>query len=240
MTTARWSVVEVVARLLHPDERAAVLGDLTECGVSAWQGLRDVLGLVLRRQLMLWKSWRPWLTVFGVTVPCSFLLMGVSLSVCQSYLWVIEPGTFHSFDLAAAWSLRMLVCHAALLLSWSWTAGFVVGLTSPRTIWVSAVLCCSPCLFCLTRFHVPSLSKFCLLLFLLPAIWGVRRGLGIARLRLSSAIALASATTLLIVLMGNSGTQRWWTPDAWVVNGTLTWPAWYLVLAARRFGRQSS
>lgn len=221
MTNAGWSVVEVAARSLHVEEREAVLGDLNERGESAWQGLLDVLGLVIRRQAMLWKSWQPWLTAFGVTVPCSFLLMGVFLSVCQSWLWIIDARTLHSADLATAWPLRILACQAALLLGWSWTAGFVVGSTSPRTLWVSAALCCSPCMFCLSRFHIPSLSRLCLLLFLLPAIWGVRRGLQIATLRLSSAIALASATTLLIAFIGSSGTQRWWTQSAWVLADDL-------------------
>jgi len=235
MTNAGWSVVEVAARSLHPEEREVVLGDLNERGERAWQGLLDILDLVMRRQVMLWKRWQPWLTAFGVTVPCSFLLMGVSLSVCQSWLWFIDARTLHSADPAR--SLPMLVCHAALLLGWSWTAGFFVGSTSPRTLWVSALLCCSPCMFCLARFHIPSLSRLCLLVFLVPAIWGVRRGLRISRLRLSWAIALASATTLLIVGMGNGGAGRWWTPSAWVLNGILTWPAWYLVLASTRLGK---
>jgi len=76
MTKATWSIVDVAARSLHPAEREAVLGDLNERGESAWQGLLDVLGLVMRRQAMLWRSWQPWLTAFGVTVPCSFLLIG--------------------------------------------------------------------------------------------------------------------------------------------------------------------
>jgi hypothetical protein len=143
MTTAAWSVVEVAARSLHPDEREAVMGDLNERDKSAWQGLLDVLGLVLRRQAMLWKNWQPWLTAFGVTVLCSFLLMGAALSVGQSWLWFIDARTLRSADLTAAWPLPMLMCHAALLLGWSWTAGSVVGSTSPRTLWVSAVLCCS-------------------------------------------------------------------------------------------------
>jgi hypothetical protein len=32
-----------------------VLGDLVEADESAWYGLLDVLGLVIRRQVELWK-----------------------------------------------------------------------------------------------------------------------------------------------------------------------------------------
>ena len=239
MINASWSLVEVAARSLHPDEREAVMGDLNERDENVWQRLLDVLGLVMRRQAMLWKNWRPWLTAFGVTVPCSFLLMGASLSVCQSSLWFIGARALRSTDLAAAWSLPILACHAGLLLGWSWTAGFVVGATSPRTLWVSTVLCCSPCMFCLARFQVASLSRLCLLLFLVPAVWGVRRGLRNSRLKLGWAIAVALATTLMIAFIGSSGTRSWWTPAAWVLNATLTWPAWYPVLASTRLRKKT-
>ena len=91
MTGANWSLIEIAARLLEREEREAVLGDLVESRESAWDGLFGVLGLVLRRQAMLWRSWRPWLAGFGVALPSSFLLMGVSLSVSWSYLTVTMP-----------------------------------------------------------------------------------------------------------------------------------------------------
>src|SRR5260370_28185090 len=51
---------------------------------------------------------------------------------------------------------------------------FVVGSMSRRTLWASAALCCSPCLFCLARFRIGSLSRLCLLLFLPRAILELR------------------------------------------------------------------
>src|SRR5260370_36930206 len=86
MTSTGWSFVEAAARLLARDEREAVLGDLVEAHESAWQGLFGVLGLVLRREAVVWKSWRPWLAGFGVGPPSRFPLMGVSLSARLSYL----------------------------------------------------------------------------------------------------------------------------------------------------------
>jgi hypothetical protein len=82
MVSLGWSLAEIATHLLQCDEREAVLGDLSETDESAWRGLLDVLGLVIRRQLLLWKSWRPWLSAFGLTLPGSFLLMG-GLRVCQ-------------------------------------------------------------------------------------------------------------------------------------------------------------
>ena len=45
-----WRLVNIVARILHPDERDAVCGDLVESGATGGQALRDVFGLVIRRQ----------------------------------------------------------------------------------------------------------------------------------------------------------------------------------------------
>jgi len=58
MTSAGWSFVAVAAQLLESREREVVLGDLMETRESAWRGFLDVLGLAVRRQLLLWKSWR--------------------------------------------------------------------------------------------------------------------------------------------------------------------------------------
>jgi len=163
MTTFGWSLVETTAQLLDSDRREYVLGDLVETAESARQALLGILGLVLRLEAAVWKSWRPWLAAFGVTLPASFFLMGVSVSVSHAFIdW---PGT------------ATLVSKALLLIACSLGAGYVVTTLSRRTLWVSAILCCSPCLFCLARFRVPSLSRFSLLLFLLPAAWGVRQAL---------------------------------------------------------------
>jgi len=77
-----WWVVDIVSRLLEPDEREAVRGDLTESGARGGQALRDVLGLVVRRQAALWSDWRPWLTGWSWT---SGFVLG---SLSRRTLWV--------------------------------------------------------------------------------------------------------------------------------------------------------
>ena len=52
-------LVRLTARALAPGECEIVLGDLAECGSSGPRALFDVLGLVVRRQLLIWTSWRP-------------------------------------------------------------------------------------------------------------------------------------------------------------------------------------
>jgi hypothetical protein len=227
MTNISWSFVEVAARLLEGDEREAVLGDLLEGGESGLRGLLDVFGLAVRRQLELWRDWRPWLASCGMALPGSLLLMGYSLSVSQTYQRLIHPTIFKATGLTVGPGLTLLLCNVFLLIAWSWTGGFVMGSISRRTVRVSAVLSFAPCLFCFTRFRVESLSRFCLLLFLLPAIWGVCRGLQIAQIKLRSALILAAGITLLTI-------PTWTSKGSWLPNWALSWPAWYLVAMAWR------
>jgi hypothetical protein len=211
------SLVEVAAQLLGPCEREAVLGDLEEAGESSWRGLLGVLGLVIRRETALWKGWQPWAAAFGLALPFSFVLMGFSLSVGWSYQRFVGSG-------AGFWTL---VSRLFLLVAWSWTGGFVVGSLSRRTLWVSIVATCSPCLFCLARFRESSLPSICLLLFLVPAIAGVLKGLRITRIKLHWAIILAIAVTMAMIPMGK-------------VPWVLVWPAWYMAATAWRKGRAAA
>jgi hypothetical protein len=236
MTGIGWPLVDVASRLLARDEREAVRGDLVEAGESAWQGLCDVVGLVVRRQVGLWKNWRPWLATFGVAWPCTLLLMGFSLTVSriyQLYAWIIgnqqfiDPKVLKEVGLPVAPGVAQLVCYLFLLIGWSWIGGFVVGSMSRRTVWVSAAFSFSACLFCLAEFRAASVPRFCLLLFLAPAIWGVRRGLQISRIKLNSAIALAVAVTVLTIATSNSRGLS-------IPSLELSWPAWYLVATAQR------
>jgi hypothetical protein len=233
MTRAHWTLINYASRLLEPDEREAVLGDLLEAGDNAWQGFLGVLGLVFRREALLWRNWRPWLAGFGVAFPSSFLLMGASLSVSWSYMRLLCPELLQQASLTRPSATFVLLCQGLLLIGWSWTGGFVVGSLSRRTLWASSLLCYSPCLFCLSRFRVGSLSPLCLLLFLLPAIWGVHQGLRISSIKFSTAIVLAVAVTLLMIPHWSSA-QHWWTAPRWTLNWLLIWPAWYLVMMARK------
>lgn len=226
MTSVGCYVLGIAAQLLHEQEREAVLGDLVEAHESAWLGLLDVLSLVLRRQAILWKSWRPWLAAFGLTVPSSFLLMGTSVSVSQTFVGLTGPKVLDGGWLTTFHDLVHLLREVFLLLACSWSAGSAAALVSRRTLWVSAVFCALPCFFCLATFRIESLYRVSLLLFLLPAILGVRRGFRTAQMKLSSAIILALAITMLMVpiLAGRgSGALSW----------ALVWPAWYLVAGAR-------
>jgi hypothetical protein len=223
-----WRLVERVSQLLEYPEREAVLGDLAEAGDSPWQSLLSVLGLIIRRQTALWRNWRPWLAAFGLALPGSLLLMGISVSVSQTFQQFFGPA-LKTAGLTIRPGFWLFVCQVLLLFSWSWTGGFVAGSVSRRTLWVTAALSAMPCLFCLARFRVESLSRLCLLLFLPPAVWGVRCGMRMARVKLMPAIVLAVTLTALTI-------PSWSSRGVWIPNWALSWPAWYVVAAARRAG----
>jgi hypothetical protein len=231
MTDIHWPWVEVAARLLERGEREAVLGDLLETGEGAWGGLLDILGLVIRRQLLHWKNWRPWLAAFGLALPGSLLLMGISVSFSSTYERLIDHTILIGSPQAIDEGLLQLLCCGLLLMGCSWSCGFVIGWMSRRTLWVSITSSCVACLFCLVRFREPSLSRLCLFLFLLPAMWGVRQALRLIRINLALAIFLASAITTLMILPSHSR-------GLWTLNWLIIWPAWYIVASARGDGRK--
>ncbi len=192
--TSSWSVVEAAALLLPPREREVVLGDFAEAGESSWRAVCGVLGLIARRQAAAWHSWRPWLAAFGLAMPGSFFLMGASVSVSTGRGECVEWQRAEFFR-----AQFLLVCQIVLLAAWSWTGGFVVGSISRRTLWVSAALCASPCLMCLAMFRSQTLSRPCLVAFLVPAIAGVIMGVRMARVRFGLAVALAVIVTSFMV-----------------------------------------
>ncbi len=123
MTSPLWSLVEFAARPLNRDEREAVLGDSIESGESASRALAGMLGLVVRRQALLWKSWRPWLSVFSLACPAPYLLVSVSISVTCTFERLMGMKICHWAPTGHEGFL-MLLCHIFLLITWSWAAGF--------------------------------------------------------------------------------------------------------------------
>jgi hypothetical protein len=236
--TRGWTLVEYFARVLPKELREPVLGDMVEADESAWQALRGLFGLVVLRQTEDWRSWRPWFAGFGVALPSSFMLMGVSVSVSWSYMRLLCPEMLAQASLTKPSAMIVLLWQALLLIGWSWTGGFVVGSVSKRTLWTSTVLCYAPCLICLSQFHSESMSRFCLFLFLLPAVWGAHRGCQISRIKFSSALLIALALTVMIVPTLRSERLQTLSPQNILMNWALSIPAWYLVFTAWKRRRE--
>lgn len=210
--------IAALSQLLPQDEREAALGDLAEAHESSQQIMLELLGFVVRRQIVLWKQWQPWLAAFGLALPSCFLLMGASFSI-SSTLHGAQWGMTADHD-----TVLHLVATVYLLIAWSWAAGFVVSSLSRRTLWTSGVVGLVPCLLCLASFQSESLSRASLFLFVLPVVLGVWQG--IRHMLISRSLAtLVAAMTTVLTIFGRSCGCSW-------LDAALLWPIWYVVTTA--------
>ena len=127
-------------------------GDLAECRTGAGRALREVLGLVIRRQVALWFDWRPWLALADRRHSDWVLLSHASrswgegrrrwTSCSTGRLWdfsyLANPGwratrSATAVGTAAAW---------LALIGWSWTSGFVLARLSRPTVWLTVTMLC--------------------------------------------------------------------------------------------------
>jgi hypothetical protein len=222
-------LTETVSRFLVPAEREAVLGDLQEAGEGPWQTFAGLAGLVLRRQAGHWKNWRPWVAAFGVSVPTSFMLMGDSVMLCSRCVRLVGARTA-SEPFAA--EIEIFAVQTLLLAGWSWTCGYLVGSVSRRTAWFSIIAYGAPCLFCLSRFRVESLSRLSLLLFVLPLAVGLWQGMKGQRVGPRLAVPASAIITALAIIMQVGATGGFGNASTWVCSLVQTWPAWCLAVVS--------
>ncbi len=227
MTSPLWSLVEFAARPLDRFERDAVVGDSIEIGEGPSRALIGIIGLVIRRQALLWKGWRPWLSVFVFGVPCTVLLMSVSISVTCTFDRLMGLKLSHWAPTGHE-GFALLLCHIFLLIAWSWATGFTLGSLSPKTLWLNASLGMFLAFSCATHMlNMLAVSQFAPFLFLLPVIWGVRHGIRSIQLRLDHAFLLSATMAVLMF-------SAWFSSALWIPNWLLLCPALYLLATARR------
>ena len=131
-----WRLEDLLSRALEETEREAVCGDMAESRESGVQALRELVGLVARRQAEIWNDWRPWLTLACVLLPIGVLLSIVSGGIeggSSTYAWLY----FHNWDwrllqYRGFWyvlgqSLRSLSGGYLRIACLSWSAGFLLG-----------------------------------------------------------------------------------------------------------------
>lgn len=142
-------LTEFLSRALDPAERDAIGGDLEEAAASGPVALREVAGLLLRRQAAAWCDWRPWFALFAIVLPIGALLShvsrawGISTAITARYFWLLGDVAYLANPGWRADLLRFvagtgIACLA--LVGWSWTAGFVFGHLSRPTRWVMLML----------------------------------------------------------------------------------------------------
>jgi hypothetical protein len=228
-------------------KREAVRGDLTESGEAGGRALREVLGLVVRRQAAAWKDWRPWVALVGLVVPLGMLLGLNSVWIGRSYdlyLWiirnyaVIDPAILRNTGLEVGRGVFFLVCHSLLLGCWAWSAGFVLGAMSRRAIRLNGAVFCLLLLlgecwaapryryyvvgavFSKSIYSVMVPIVLLAVLVLLPAVWGMYQACRRPAIGLLHAIFFAVAVGGLSVLAPRSA--LWWC----------NWPVVYVFLTA--------
>ncbi len=141
-----WWVADRLSGLLAPNERSIVMGDLIESDLSGSQALLEIAGLIARRQIEIWKDWRPWLALFGLSgIVGSFLsaitlrfgsAAGMQLHTYWHYGVHYGNGRTPSEDFVFLSSLFAAICL------WAWSSGFVLQLLSRRTVWITGTLFC--------------------------------------------------------------------------------------------------
>jgi hypothetical protein len=149
---ACWWLVGSLSELLDANERDAVRGDLAESGQSGLAALRDVCGLLLRRQAQLWSNSRPWAILVCLVIPLGMVLSILarpSSDMSAVYFWLYannwdwallrNRGFWYVLSGSAQEMLRQYLTLACL----SWTAGFVLGRVSRRLFATNRVLFCA-------------------------------------------------------------------------------------------------
>ena len=247
-------LAEIVSRMLDPDERDAVRGDLEESGAKGGAALRDLLGLVARRLAALWTDWRPWLALTTLAIPIGILLSReirhlASGSAIYSWMYVnnwtptyVENSGFRADLLRDA--STFLLAYAAVIF-WSWTVGFVIGSLSRRAVWINAATFCVLILggfFSMPqprgvnaaafagefyRSVLPSILRITLVL--VPAFLGMSKG--------AKRTALSPMQIVLWATLFAGSTYGWYSSRHWGMGTllplVLTWPVAYMIAATR-------
>jgi hypothetical protein len=249
----RW-LADILSRMLEPDEREAVRGDLDESGETGAQAVRDLLGLVVRRQLALWKDWRPWLALFTLAIPLGLLLAQTIRQVSSGtaiYSWMyVNNWTMRYFENAGFRMelfedvMRFVLEYAAIVFC-SWTVGFALGSLSRRTVWINGAAFCAllfgelvavrphdygvnAAAFAVGFYRLVLPVILLIALVLIPALSGMVKGARLTTLSLRQILLWAAA---LVALIAWRPLPLFWGPRMLVLVA-LAWPVAYIIATA--------
>jgi hypothetical protein len=136
MSRKCWILTLSLASTLEEADHDAVIGDLTESCESGRRALTSVLGLVVRRQVAIWKDSHLWIVFLFVLLPVCFALCDVAQGVAGEsavYTWMYannwdwglaQTGGFWYVFADAAWRLSL---DCLMVACWSWSAGLLLG-----------------------------------------------------------------------------------------------------------------
>ena len=234
MSRIRSSVVDVLLRALDPIERGVVEGDFNEMHLPQARALRELSGLLVRRQLAAWLDWRPWAAVVFVALPLGMVLSLVSrywANVTAIYAWLYIDNWTSGY--LASPGARSYLLHTTTVFSvecvalilWAWTIGLAVASVSRRTVWATYALfglvlfagtfgstttavrnSANAAVFSLTLYSVGLPLVFRIVFILLPALHGMRKAIREPTITWGHAAALAVSVTLVTAVVAR-GTQ---------------------------------
>jgi hypothetical protein len=287
---ASW-LVDLLTEMLDADERQIVRGDVAESSTTN-QAVRDVFGLVIRRQFDQWMHWRPWITLIVLILPLAMVLSIVSgrtAGMSSVYLWMYA-NNWHWSDVRnlGFWQVlgetAFLVFTSQLTLAcWAWTGGFVLGAVSRKMVQTNYLLLSLMLLlgaavgtplyegfygqylhraFGMPFFPDPNAPVFAVAFYrqsfplivqavsvVIPALWGIRKGAGLASFRPTLRILLWTAALVSLIVMLTQNQDLWVflrvpiRPEFWGrrwLQMTVYWPMLYLVAIIGRFFRSKT
>src|SRR5438128_936164 len=111
-----WKSLEVISKLLAPDERQQVLGDIQERGPNL-RALLDLIGLVARRQLQSYRSWKMWLAIATLILP--------ALAITLSLRAIADTASYYPWpdlgDISRPEFIWMIADSALAVIALTWT-----------------------------------------------------------------------------------------------------------------------
>ncbi|MFN7922021.1 MAG: hypothetical protein U0Q16_18100 [Bryobacteraceae bacterium] len=234
-------IAEILARLLEIEERDAVLGDLTESGSGPARAALEVARVVALRQVALWKTWRPWVALFGLAIPGAVLFNNLALTVggaFRLYYWIwqnyadMDPAALRDTGFTLQRGIATTIWFSLLLCARGWFAGYALAAFAGKTLWLSSAvfaLAFTAMSFAFGR----SLLTFGATLVAASFVSGIRaRGRLLAAPGPRTAIA-AIAAVLFEVYISWLGLPRpfglWGVRQA-LVNALSLWPAGFVVM----------
>jgi hypothetical protein len=206
---------------------------LTESGQTGVRALAAVAGLVARRQLGLWTSWRPWVASLGL-LPVLIAFSNLAWSVAcitERYPWKNTPLSHQE--------IVLILCSATLLTAvCSWVVGFVISSMVRRAAAsAAALMAVGVVVWMICQRHAaytPSgmvSGLFQLVLCLTPYAHGLHSGAGRGRLTPGRSLLLATAALLLEIVLLRFQLPA--TRDLFML-AFFSWPMLYLLATARQ------
>jgi hypothetical protein len=126
---------------LEKDEREVVSGDLLEAHESPSASVFQVLGLILRRQIIHWADWRPWIVLTTVAIPLGVVLSQTAREFAgwsAVYSWMLVNNTdaallrnagFWNGALEYSWTIGKF---GIVLFCCSWACGRLIAQLSRK------------------------------------------------------------------------------------------------------------